>query len=57
MDRYPTGAADPLKSDRLRRLGTQVRGHIECRYGGHWHARGPWTREHVPAVRARLAAR
>ena len=32
-------------------LGTQVRAHIERRFGGHWHAPGPWMREYVQAVR------
>ncbi|NMI00595.1 TIGR03617 family F420-dependent LLM class oxidoreductase [Pseudonocardia acidicola] len=33
-------------------LGTQVKGHIERRYGMHWSAPGPWIREYVDAVRA-----
>ena len=33
-------------------LGTQVRGHIERRYGMQWSAAGPWMREYVQAVRA-----
>lgn len=33
-------------------LGTQVRGHIERRYGMRWSAPGPWLREYVQAVRA-----
>jgi probable F420-dependent oxidoreductase len=33
-------------------LGTQVKGHIERRYGMQWHAAGPWIREYVAAVRA-----
>ncbi len=33
-------------------LGTQVRGHIERRYGMRWSAPGPWMREYVQAVRA-----
>lgn len=33
-------------------LGTQVRGHIERRYGMQWSAPGPWMREYVQAVRA-----
>ena len=33
-------------------LGTQVRGHIERRYGLHWSPPGPWMREYVQAVRA-----
>lgn len=33
-------------------LGTQVRGHIERRYGFKWSAPGPWMREYVQAVRA-----
>jgi probable F420-dependent oxidoreductase len=32
-------------------LGTQVRGHIERRYGLKWSAAGPWMREYVQAVR------
>lgn len=33
-------------------LGTQVRGHIQRRYGVPWSAPGPWMREYVAAVRA-----
>ncbi|BBY52767.1 TIGR03617 family F420-dependent LLM class oxidoreductase [Mycobacterium koreense] len=33
-------------------LGTQVRGHIQRRYGMLWHPPGPWMREYVQAVRA-----
>ncbi|MCW5668693.1 MAG: TIGR03617 family F420-dependent LLM class oxidoreductase [Hydrogenophaga sp.] len=33
-------------------LGTQVKGHIERRYGMNWSAAGPWIREYVSAVRA-----
>lgn len=33
-------------------LGTQVRGHIERRYGMAWAPPGPWMREYVGAVRA-----
>jgi len=33
-------------------LGTQVKGHIERRFGFHWSAPGPWMREYVQAVRA-----
>jgi probable F420-dependent oxidoreductase len=33
-------------------LGSQVRGHIERRYGMHWSAPGPWLREYVGALRA-----
>ena len=33
-------------------LGTQVKGHIERRYGMRWSAPGPWIREYVDAVRA-----
>ncbi len=33
-------------------LGTQVKGHIERRYGMAWSAPGPWIREYVQAVRA-----
>ncbi len=33
-------------------LGTQVRAHIERRYGGTWSAPAPWMRDYVNAVRA-----
>src|SRR6185295_17017611 len=33
-------------------LGTQVRAHIERRFGLPWSAAGPWIREYVHAVRA-----
>ena len=33
-------------------LGTQVRGHIERRFGLRWSAPGPWMREYVQALRA-----
>jgi probable F420-dependent oxidoreductase len=33
-------------------LGSQVRGHIERRYGMRWSAPGPWLREYVEALRA-----
>ena len=33
-------------------LGTQVRAHIERRYGLAWSPAGPWMREYVGAVRA-----
>jgi probable F420-dependent oxidoreductase len=33
-------------------LGTQVKGHIERRYGMAWSAPAPWIREYVQAVRA-----
>jgi len=33
-------------------LGTQVKAHIERRYGMTWSAAGPWMREYVRAVRA-----
>ena len=33
-------------------LGTQVKGHVERRYGMRWAAPGPWIREYVQAVRA-----
>ncbi|MFL0278129.1 TIGR03617 family F420-dependent LLM class oxidoreductase [Mycobacterium sp. SMC-19] len=33
-------------------LGTQVRGHIQRRYGMAWHPPAPWMREYVQAVRA-----
>ena len=33
-------------------LGTQVRGHIQRRYGVTWHPPAPWMREYTQAVRA-----
>jgi probable F420-dependent oxidoreductase len=33
-------------------LGSQVRGHVERRYGLRWSPPGPWMREYVMAVRA-----
>lgn len=33
-------------------LGTQVKGHIERRFGMEWSAPGPWLREYIQAVRA-----
>lgn len=33
-------------------LGTQVKGHIERRFGLRWSAPGPWIEEYVAAVRA-----
>lgn len=33
-------------------LGTQVRGHMQRRYGVPWSPPGPWMREYVHAVRA-----
>lgn len=33
-------------------LGTQVKGHVERRFGVKWYAPGPWMREYVGAVRA-----
>jgi probable F420-dependent oxidoreductase len=33
-------------------LGSQVKGHIERRFGIKWSAPGPWLREYVAAVRA-----
>jgi probable F420-dependent oxidoreductase len=33
-------------------LGSQVKGHIERRYGMRWSAPGPWLREYVQAMRA-----
>ncbi len=33
-------------------LGSQVRGHIERRYGMRWAAPGPWLRDYVGALRA-----
>ncbi len=32
-------------------LGTQVKGHIERRFGLGWHPAGPWLREYVEALR------
>lgn len=33
-------------------LGSQVKGHIERRYGMHWSPPGPWMRDYVGALRA-----
>ncbi|MEM7338788.1 MAG: TIGR03617 family F420-dependent LLM class oxidoreductase [Actinomycetota bacterium] len=33
-------------------LGTQVRGHIQRRFGMAWSPAGPWLREYIEAVRA-----
>lgn len=33
-------------------LGTQVKGHIQRRFGMKWSAPGPWLREYIQAVRA-----
>ncbi|HEX3952714.1 MAG TPA: TIGR03617 family F420-dependent LLM class oxidoreductase [Stellaceae bacterium] len=33
-------------------LGSQVKGHIERRFGVRWSAPGPWLREYVQALRA-----
>ena len=33
-------------------LGSQVRGHIERRFGFKWHPPGPWMREYIQAIRA-----
>ncbi len=33
-------------------LGTQVKGHIQRRYGMKWSAPAPWMREYIAAVRA-----
>lgn len=33
-------------------LGSQVRAHMQRRYGIQWHAAGPWMRDYVGAVRA-----
>ncbi len=33
-------------------LGSQVRAHIQRRFGQDWHPPGPWMREYVEAVRA-----
>src|SRR5258708_39294690 len=35
-------------------LGTQVKAHIERRYGMPWSPAGPWMREYVHALRAPL---
>lgn len=32
-------------------LGSQVKGHIERRFGLHWSAPGPWMRDYLQAVR------
>lgn len=32
-------------------LGSQVKGHIERRFGGRWSAPGPWMRDYLRAVR------
>lgn len=37
-------------------LGTQVRGHIERRYGFKWSAPGPWMRDYIGAIREVWAA-
>src|SRR5438067_13213735 len=34
-------------------LGSQVKGHIERRYGMRWSPAGPWLRDYVGALRAR----
>ncbi len=33
-------------------LGTQVKGHVERRYGVPWHPPGPWMEDYIAAVRA-----
>jgi probable F420-dependent oxidoreductase len=33
-------------------LGSQVRGHIQRRFGMTWHPPGPWMRDYVGAIRA-----
>lgn len=33
-------------------LGSQVRAHVERRYGLQWHAPAPWMRDHINAIRA-----
>lgn len=33
-------------------LGTQVRGHVQRRFGMEWHPPGPWMRDYINAVRA-----
>ncbi len=37
-------------------LGSQVRGHIERRFGLAWHPPGPWMRDYVGALRALWAS-
>ena len=37
-------------------LGSQVKGHIERRFGMKWSAPGPWMRDYVLAIRALWAA-
>lgn len=37
-------------------LGSQVRAHMQRRYGIEWHAAGPWMRDYVGAVRALWAS-
>ena len=37
-------------------LGSQVKGHIERRYGMRWSPPGPWLRDYVGALRAIWAA-
>ena len=37
-------------------LGSQVRGHIQRRFGMTWHPPGPWMRDYVGAVRALWAS-
>jgi probable F420-dependent oxidoreductase len=37
-------------------LGSQVKGHIERRFGLKWHPPAPWLREYIAAVRAIWAA-
>jgi len=32
-------------------LGSQVKGHIERRFGFKWHAPGPWMRDYLQAIR------
>src|SRR5205823_1698639 len=38
-------------------LGSQVKGHIERRYGMRWSPPGPWLRDYVGALRAIWAGR
>src|ERR1041384_4272050 len=37
-------------------LGSQVKGHIERRFGMRWSAPGPWLRDYVGALRALWAS-
>ena len=50
-ERLDLGEAVARAASRLG-LGTQVKAHIERRYGMAWSPAGPWMREYVGAVRA-----